>query len=104
MATFGTGIFLQRTSYTMMSMDTQELRPVLLDHIQVLQAATSIDLTSKVVHFLIIILLIRDLKFTEDRMAEVMEELPVNTRYEVISTGCCDRGVAFIIQGYKYFH
>jgi len=88
----------------MMSMDTQELRPVLLDHIQVLQAATSIDPTSKVVHFLIIILLIRDLKFTEDRMAEVMEELPVNTRYEVISTGCCDRGVAFIIQGYKYFH
>ncbi|KAH8505234.1 hypothetical protein H0E87_012471, partial [Populus deltoides] len=31
------------------------------------------------------------------RMTEVMEELPVNTRYEVI-TGCCDRGVAFIIQ------
>jgi hypothetical protein len=65
MATFDTGIFLKRTSYTMMSMDTQELRPVLLDHIQVLQATTSIDPTSKV-HFLIIILLIRDLKFTEE--------------------------------------
>ncbi|CAK7337463.1 unnamed protein product [Dovyalis caffra] len=63
--------------YTKMSMDTWRiLWPVLLDHIQVLQATTSIDATLKVVHcFPSIILLIRDLKFTEEEWQKLM--LPI---------------------------